>query len=210
MIYELRTHTIRPGSEQHVVDAGKRIKEIRGDSCGTLEGSWTPSTGQLNQINILWSYPDRNERQRLRKDLMKNERWTNGYLPMISEYVSRFELKILDPIAPFHPPATEGNIYLLRSFQTLPGQVWKWANMFREILPVREKYSKNVGAWISDANIPDEVYLMYAYPSIDAITQCARNMAADPEWNSFIEESSKILRNRHLTVLSPTPSSPMR
>ncbi len=210
MIYELRTHTIRPGNEQTVVDAGKQIKEIRGDSCGTLEGSWTPQTGHLNQINILWSYPDRNERQRLRDELAKNERWTNGYLPMIAEYVSCFEIKILEPIVPFHPPAGDGNIYTLRSFQTLPGQVWKWANMFREILPVREKYSKNVGAWVSDANNPDEAFLMYAYPSLDAFTECHRQMAADPDWNSFVEESSQILRHRHITILSPTPSSPMQ
>ncbi len=38
MIYELRTHTIRPGCEQSVADATKLHIEIFGDSCGRLEG----------------------------------------------------------------------------------------------------------------------------------------------------------------------------
>lgn len=210
MIHELRTHTIRPGGERIVTDATELVKEIRGDSCGKLEGCWTPDTGHLNQIKILWSYPDRNERQRLREELAKNERWTKEYLPMVTEQVSSFEIQVLEPVTPLHPPATEGNVYLLRSFQTLPGQVWNWIDMYREILPVREKYSKNVGAWVSDASNPDEAFVMYAYPSIDAMTSCHSDMSADQDWNRFLAESSKILRHRHLTVLSPTSSSPMR
>ena len=210
MIYELRTHTIRPGCEQSVADATKLLLEIRGDSCGKLEGCWTPQTGHLNQIKLLWSYPNRNARQLLREELSKNERWTNEYLPMITQYVSCFEIQILEPVVPFHPPATEGNVYTIRSFQTVPGQVWNWVNMFRDILPVREKYSKNVGGWVSDASNPDEAFLMYAYPSIDELIECNRNMLADPDWNDFVKESSKILQHRSLTVLSPTASSPMK
>lgn len=210
MIYELRTHTIRPGCEQFVADAAKLLIEIRGDSCGKLEGCWGPLTGHLNQINILWSYPDRNERQRLRNELAKNERWTNEYLPMIVKHVNRFEVRILEPIVPLNPPATEGNIYVLRSFRAFPGQIEMWANMFREILPVREKYSKNVGAWVTDGGNPDEACLMYAYQSIEEFTECHRKMSADPDWNRFVEKSSKFLQDRYLTLLSPTPKSPMQ
>ena len=211
MIYELRTHTIRPGSEQFVADAVQLLKEVRGDSCGKLEGCWTPATGHLNQINVLWSFPDRNERQRLRDKLLKNERWTNEYLPMlVPKHVSCFKIRILEPIVPFHPPATEGNIYALRTFRALPGQVQKWVKMFQDILPVRERYSKNVGAWVADGGNPDETCLMYSYPSIEALTECHRKLLADSAWNRFLEESSKLLHDRYLTVLLPTSNSPMK
>ncbi len=210
MIYEFRTHTIRPGCEGIVAEATELLMEIRGDSCGKLEGCWTPATGHLNQIHLLWSYPDRNERHRLRDELMKNERWMNEYLPMIAEHVNRFKIRILEPIAPLHPPASEGNIYVLRTFRAIPGQIQKWTEKFLEILPVREKYSKNVGAWVTDGGDPDEACLMYSYQSIQALTETHKKMSADPDWNRFVEESSKFLQDRHITVLSPTPASPMR
>lgn len=210
MIYELRTHTIRPGSEHLVADATKLLIEIRGDSCGKLEGCWTPRTGHLNQIKLLWSYPDRNERQRLREELSKNERWINEYLPLISQYVSCFEIQILEPVLPFNPPAVEENIYTLLSFQTLPGRVWEWIKLYQDILPVREKYSKNVGAWVSDASNPDEAFLMYAYPSLQALAECRSNMWNDPDWKNFVQVSSKLLQHRSITALSPTSNSPVK
>ena len=138
MIYELRTHTIRPGSERIVVDAANSLVEIRGDKFGKLEGYWTSATGHLNQVVLLWSYSDRNERQRLRDELAKDERWNDEFLPMVLDHISRYEIRLLETIAPFNPPATDGNIYTLRTFQTLAGQVGKWIKLFQGILPVRK------------------------------------------------------------------------
>ncbi len=210
MIYELRTHTIRPGSERIVVDAANSLVEIRGDKFGKLEGYWTSETGHLNQVVQLWSYPDRNERQRLRNELAKDERWNDEFLPMVLDHISRYEIRLLETIAPFNPPATDGNIYTLRTFQTLAGQVGKWIKLFQGILPVREKYSKNVGAWATDASLPDETCLMYSYPTIDAFTECHDQMVADPDWNRYVEESSQLLLNRYLTFLMPISVSPMK
>ena len=118
---------------------------------------------------------------------------------LVPKHVSCFKIRILEPIVPFHPPATEGNIYALRTFRALPGQVQKWVKMFQDILPVRERYSKNVGAWVADGGNPDETCLMYSYPSIEALTECHRKLLADSAWtvswknrqNSFMTATSR-------------------
>ena len=84
MIYELRTYTLKPGTTGDMVKAASTVSlEIRKDDYGKLEGYWWTDIGPLNQVMHLWSYPDLNERSRLRGELAQNPRWTGEYVPLI-------------------------------------------------------------------------------------------------------------------------------
>ena len=150
MIYELRTYTLRAGAGPTVAkNAGGVGRAIRGDDYGKLEGYWLTEIGPLNRVMHLWSYADLNERHRLRGELAKNERWTKEYVPLIREHLVRQDVRLLDPILPLKAPASEGNVYEYRNYRTAPGRVREWARHFQAIMPMREEYSKNVGAWIT-------------------------------------------------------------
>ena len=211
MIYELRTYTLRPGSGPTVAKhAGEVGRPIRGDDYGKLEGYWLTEIGPLNQVMHLWSYADLNERQRLRRELAKNERWVKEYVPTIRKHLVRQDIRLLDPILALKAPESEGNIYEYRNYRTAPGQVGAWAKHFQEIMPVREEYSKNVGAWITEAGQPMEVSHLWAYPSVDARTERRAQVAADPRWKEFLGKAGPLLEEMHSTILLPAAHSPLK
>src|SRR4029077_10623135 len=79
MIYELRTYTFQPGKQGEYLKLNAEVgRKVRGDQYGKFEGGWTTEFGVLNQYVHLWSYPDLNERERLRGELAKNETWGRG------------------------------------------------------------------------------------------------------------------------------------
>src|SRR6266446_851967 len=109
MIYELRTYTLQPGKQPEYLKLNAEVgRKIRGDKYGKFEGGWTTEFGTLNQYVHLWSYPDLNERERLRGELAKNEEWTRGYVPQIRPLLLAQENKILSAVTPFKPPADRG------------------------------------------------------------------------------------------------------
>ena len=210
MIHELRTITLRPGAVKAIADAAEVAIAVRGDDYGKLEGCWVTEIGPLNRVMYLWSYADRNERQRLRDELADHERWAAEYLPLVRDHILRHDIRILDPILPLEVPETEGNIYEYRHYRTAPGRVHAWAKLFQDIMPAREEYSKNVGTWVSDAGQPDEVSHLWAYPSVDARSECRARVAADPRWHAFLRQASSLLEEMHSTILLPLAHSPMK
>jgi hypothetical protein len=71
-------------------------------------------------------------------------------------------------------PASTGNIYELRNYRAKPGgAVYQWLDAFTAALPAREKYSKIVGLWQTEAGQPNEVCHIWAYPSLNARAELA-------------------------------------
>ena len=211
MIYELRTYTLRAGTGPTVAkNAGEVGHAIRGDDYGKLEGYWLTEIGPLNQVMHLWSYADLGERHRLRGELAKNERWATEYIPLIREHLVRQDIRLLDPVLPLKAPESEGNIYEYRNYRTAPGRVREWAKHFQDIMPVREEYSKNVGAWVTEAGQPNEVSHLWAYPSVDARTELRGRVAADPRWKEFLGKAGPLLEEMHSTILLPAAHSPLQ
>ena len=211
MIYELRTYTLRAGTGPAVAkNAGEVGRAIRGDDYGKLEGYWLTEIGPLNQVMHLWSYADLNERHRLRGELAKNERWAKEYIPLVRERLVRQDIRLLDPILPLKAPESEGNIYEYRNYRTSPGRVREWAKHFQDIMPMREEYSKNVGAWITEAGQPNEVSHLWAYPSVDARSERRAQVAADPRWKEFLGKAGPLLEEMHSAILLPAPHSPLK
>jgi hypothetical protein len=164
MIHELRTYTVTQGSlPQMIRNSGTISREIRGDNYGKLEGYWSTEIGPLNQVMHLWTYSDLNERARLRAELAKNERWIKEYLPLNTAILVRQDIRLLNPVVGPAAPAGKPNVYELRNYRAKPRAARQWAELIQKALPVREKYSKMVGLWITEAGQPTEVCHIWAY-----------------------------------------------
>jgi len=211
MIYELRTYTLRPGTQAMVAkNAGTVARGIRGDDYGKLEGYWLTEHGPLNQVMHLWSYESFDTRQRLRRELAANELWVKEYLPLILPHLVRQDIRLMEAVLALKAPANAGNVYEYRNYRTAPGKAREWARQFAEIMPVRERYSKNVGTWITDSGQPNEVSHLWAYPSLDERLETRARVAADPEWQGFLKSAGALLEEMHSTALLPAAHSPLK
>jgi len=212
MLYELRTYTLKPGAVGDMVKAASTVShDIRKNDFGKLEGYWFTEIGPLNQVLHLWSYGDFNERARLRGELAKNSRWTGEYLPLIRPLLMLQEVRLLNAIRPPVAPASTGNVYELRNYRAKPaGAAKQWLDAFTAALPAREKYSKIVGLWQTEAGQPNEVCHLWAYPDLNARAKARGDAMKDPVWQEFLGKGPAFLEQMHSTILLPAPHSPLK
>ena len=212
MIYELRTYTVKPGTLGDIVKAASTVsRDVRGDDYGKLEGYWFTEIGPLNQVMHMWSYESFDERARLRGELAKNPRWNNEYIPLIRPIVVRQDIRLLTAIRPPVAPATSGNIYELRNYRARAiGPVRQWIEAFTAVLPEREKYSKIVGLWQTEAGQPNEVCHIWAYPDLNARAKARGDAMKDPAWQEFLTKGPGFLEEMHSTIMLPAPHSPLK
>jgi hypothetical protein len=211
MIHELRTYTVRQGSLPEMINSSGTVsRAIRGDDYGKLEGYWSIEIGPLNRVVHLWSYADLNERARLRAELARNERWIKEYQPLNKEIMLRQDIRLLNPVIGPVAPAETPNVYELRNYRTKPGAVRQWVGLISKAMPAREKYSKIVGLWITEAGQPNEVCHIWAYRDLNHRAQVRAAANADPEWQAFLKESAPLLDEMHSTIMLPAPHSPLK
>jgi hypothetical protein len=211
MIYELRTYTIQPGKQGEYLRLNAEVgRKIRGDDYGTLVGSWTTEFGTLNQYVHLWRYPSLDERDRLRKELAKNQAWATDYVAHIRPLLVAQQNKFLAEVLPLKPPPAGRHVYELRTYRAHVGKVGEWLTLFKGIMSVREKYSKNVGVWQTEGGPLNEAVHLWAYRDLNHRAEVRANALTDPEWQTFVARSAPLLAEMQSVVLVPTPSSPMR
>ena len=211
MIYELRTYTLKQGSVPDVVKAASTVsRSIRGDEYGKLEGYWTTEIGPLNQVLHLWRYRDLNERSRLRSELAKNASWNSEYVPLIRPNLVRQDIRLLNAVREPTAPAQKPNVYELRCYRARPGGAKQWLDLFTRALPAREKYSKIVGLWATEAGQPNEVCHIWAYADLNARTAARAAVAKDQAWQEFLKSSTGLLEEMHSTIMLPSPHSPLQ
>jgi NIPSNAP protein len=211
MIYELRTYTVKQGTAPEMAKtAGTVGRDIRGDNYGKLEGYWVSEIGHLNQLMHLWSYSDLNERARLRGELGKNKRWTSEYIPLTRQNLIRQEVRLLNAVVAPKAPATTPNVYELRAYRCKPGMSRPWADLIAGVLPVREKYSKIVGLWVTEAGQPNEAVHIWAYPDLNARAAARAGAMKDPGWQEFLGKSAPYLEELNSTIMMPAAHSPLK
>ena len=211
MIYELRTYTVKQGTLAEVAKhAGTVGRDIRGDNYGKLEGYWMSEIGQLNQVMHLWSYADLNERAHLRAELGKNARWASEYVPVTRPNLIRQEVRLLNAVVGPVAPASPGNVYELRAYRTRPGASRQWADLMVGGLKVREKYSKIVGLWITEAGQPNEVCHIWAYADLNARAAVRAAVSKDPGWQELLGKGAPLLEEMHSTIMLPAAHSPLK
>jgi hypothetical protein len=211
MIHELRTYTLKAGTQAAYLKlSGELGRKIRGDRYGKLEGYWYTEFGTINQLVHLWSFADLNERDRLRAALAKDEAWNKEYIPQIRPMMLAQENKILQPAVPLQPPADTGNVYELRWYRTHVGQAAEWIEIFKGILPTREKFMRRVGVWQTQIGQLNEVVHMWVFRDLKERAEARARLAENAEWQAFLGKSAPMLAHMQAIVLLPTAFSPMR
>jgi hypothetical protein len=211
MIFELRTYTLKHGSLSEVVKAASTVsRDIRKDDYGKLEGYWQTEIGPLNQVLHLWSYQSLNERAQLRAELNKNPRWSAEYVPLIRPNLIRQDIRLLNAVRGPAAPTRTPNVYEFRNYRAKPGGVPQWLKLFTGALEVREKYSKIVGLWTTEAPQVNEVCHIWAYPDLNARAAVRAEVAKDPGWQEFVKRTTDLLEEMHSTVMLPAPHSPLK
>lgn len=211
MVFELRTYTFHQGKLPAYLDLAANVgRPVRGNDYGLCHGYWTAEFGQLNQVWHLWSYSSLDERARMRDALAQNKRWTSEYVPNVRPLLMRQDIRFLNPVKPISPPTTECGVYELRIYRTQPGAAGPWSQMFHDIMPVREKYSRNVGIWTSEAPQPNEVVHMWNYPDLNTRMSTRAAVSKDPDWQAFVAKGAGSIIEMQSTLLLPTVFSPMK
>ncbi|MBX9589202.1 MAG: NIPSNAP family protein [Hyphomonadaceae bacterium] len=211
MIYELRTYTVRQGTLPEVVKAASTVsRDIRKDDFGKLEGYWHSDIGPLNQVMHMWSYADLNERARLRAELARNPRWNSEYISLIRPHVMRQDIRLLTSVVGPAAPERTPNVYELRNYRTKTGAVRQWADHLVKALPVRERYSKIVGLWITEAPQPSEVCHVWAYTDLNHRAQVRAEATKDSAWAQFLKETAPLIEEMHSTIMIPAVHSPLK
>src|SRR5258708_35982036 len=160
MIVEMRTYTLKPGSQATVVERfGKALPNRT--KVSPLAAFWTTDVGPLNQIIHVWCYEDTATRDKTGAASTKLEGWP----PDIHEFVVDQETKIMIP-APFSPPLeprTLGGIYEIRTYvykpRSMPHVLESWSAAIGE----RTKLSPLVGAFYSEGGVVTRNVHSWAY-----------------------------------------------
>lgn len=211
MIYEFRTYTTAPGKAPELAKLSGEIgRPIRGDNYGKLEGYWLTEIGPLNQVMHLWSYADLNTRAELRAKLGQNADWRSKYLTVAGPLILRQDVRLLSALKPLTPPTGKGHVYEYRAYRCKVGKTKPWSDLFVAAMPVRERYSKNVGIWMTEAGQPNEVSHLWAYDSLNHRGEVRAATAKDPEWQAFVKNGPDMIEEMHSTILVPSASSPMQ
>ena len=213
MIYELRTYTLKAGTQPEYLRLNKEVgREVRGDRFGTLVGGWTTEMGGLNQYVHLWSYPSPDERDRLRAALAKDSRWTTEYVPKIRPMMVAQEnmLLTLDGDVGVRPVEGTGHVYEMRTYRAFPGQLVTWAKAMKGALPAREQYSKIVGLWNVEVGPLNTAMHIWVYDDLKQRAEARAAALQDPAWKAFVPVGSACLAEMKSTILIPTEVSPLR
>jgi len=213
MIHELRVYTLRPGTQATYLQLSRDVgRPIRGDEYGTLLGAWMTEIGTLNQYVHLWSYADPNERERLRRALAQNERWSNEYVPQIRPLMLAQENAILNPVGfvPFTPPGEGRHVYELRSYRMHPGGLAEWSAVAPAGLEARVKYSRPVGMWTSEVGVLNRLIHLWAYDDLNHRADVRARGAQDPDWQAYLGKTTHLFAEQQSAILNPTETSPLR
>jgi len=211
MIHELRTYTFFPGKLPAYLKVAAEIgRPVRGNDYGTNHGYWTTEFGPLNQVWHLWSYASMEERARLRGELAKNARWTGEYVPVIRPLIERQDIRFIKPLKPLGTPAKEGGIYELRIYRQNTGKTGPMGEIYSKIMPVREKYSRNIGLWTGEAPQPNELLHMWNYESFEARKEQRAALFHDQEWLDCLKPMDGWNAEMTSLLLLPTSYSPMK
>jgi hypothetical protein len=110
----------------------------------------------------------------------------------------------------FTAPAEGGNFYEFRNYRVKPGTAGQWMEKFVAVMPTREKYSKNLCAWVSQSPDPNEVCHLWAYKDTNERKAARDGVAGEAAWQEFAAFGATLLEEMHSTMMWPANFSPLQ
>ena len=206
MIVEMRTYTLKPGSQATVIERFGKALPVR-QKLSPLAAFWSTDVGPLNQIIHVWCYADSAERDKIRAASTKLEGWP----PDIHEFVVDQETKIMIP-APFSPPLeprTLGGIYEIRTYiykpRSMPHVIESWSAAIGE----RTKLSPLVGAFYSEVGVLNQYVHIWAYKDAGERQRIRAEAVAKGIWPPKSKVADILVKQQNALCI-PAPFSPLK
>lgn len=192
-LYELCTYTAAPGRMEDLTRAYAEWRASAAAAGRSLTGAWTCEFGDLNRLLTLCALA------------------SPGSPPANLEAAGQvaYERRLLELVRPLQLEGPAA-VVEFRTYSVRSGQRRAYLDLMLPALPIRERYSRNIGVWAPLSGDLDQVVHLWGYADLGARMQ-ARNAAfADPDWGRYIATVYPLLARMNSQVLVPTAFSPLR
>jgi hypothetical protein len=145
-------------------------------------GAWESLVGQLNRLFIL-------------QEVAAVELNAGALSQRTDLQPVRRQAQWLDAVKPLNLPPETGGVYELRIYDLIAGGLARYVPLLLDVLPAREKYSKNVGIWRSLSGNSDQLIHMWFYEDANQRATLRPAIGADPAWQRFVPQILPLIRS---------------
>jgi hypothetical protein len=207
MIYELRTYTLRTGAVAEFEERFAKRKPLR-EKHSKLGGMWHTEFGPLNQVVHVWPYETLQQRMAVRDAMAKDAELSA--IPGGRDLIVSQEADIMIP-APFMQPLEsrnfgKGNVYEMRTYTYLPGEIAKVMEAWAKAVPGREKLSPLVGCWSSELGGLNKFVHLWVYKDLNERSRIREESRKGGQWPPQAGVRPQRQENK---VLIPAAFSPL-
>lgn len=164
---------------------GRRLAGRASDIDGFL-GVFTSASGVLNQVILLQEGEISCEPPSVPDDIVIHDR----------------QVQAFRTYRPYR--ADDGQpLYDLRCYDVAFGKGALYADLMRDIMPVREKHSLNHGLWLSTTGRSDQILHLWGYQSFEHREEIRKRVFADADWLPFGQKILPMLVGMKSTFVAP-------
>jgi hypothetical protein len=210
MIFELSTDTAIPGHAVKIVDLVRDVRVPLSGQRGSVQGVWTSEFGPVNQVVQMWAFADLKDWSEAQDACAADPRYQREYVEPLRAHVNSQERRLLRAQKPFRLDIAPGHFYELRMYSLVPGGIPRFVQPMLEILPLREKYSINMGVWAPLTGDLNQLVHMWAYKDLAHRSAVRGGIAKEPAWQAYLEVIFPLITAMQCTIMMPAAFSPVR
>ena len=206
MIHEMSIQTGRPGQLATMASlfATQTLALRRKLQPGRCLGAWTSEFGELNNLYSLWEFADAGQQQEASSVLSADAAW-QAHAQVLGPMLAGATTMLLKPYRKMTRPGNDSKLYDFRQYDINPFHAETYARLLAEVLPVREKYSRNFGIWTPAVGSIHQVVHLWPYQDLDERNTARAGIAAEPAWKDFFAQVFPLLRAQRSSLLRPVP-----
>jgi hypothetical protein len=208
MIYEVRTYTLRTGAVAEFEERFAKRKPLR-EKHSKLGAFWHTEFGPLNQVIHAWPYNDLAHRTAVRDAMAKDAELSA--IPGGRDLIVAQEADVVIP-APFMQPLETrdfgtGNVYEMRIYSYLPGEIPKVLEAWGKAVPGREKLSPLAFCGSTELGGLNKFIHTWVYKDLNERTRIREESRKGGQWPPQAGVRPHKQENK---VLIPAAFSPIR
>jgi hypothetical protein len=208
MIYEVRTYTLRTGAVAEFEERFAKRKPLR-EKHSKLGAFWHTEFGPLNQVVHAWPYENLQHRTAVRDAMAKDA--DLSAIPGGRDLIVAQEADIVIP-APFMQPLETrdfgtGNVYEMRMYSYLPGEIPKVLEAWGKAVPGREKLSPLAFCGSTELGGLNKFIHVWVYKDLNERTRIREESRKGGQWPPQAGVRPHRQENK---VLIPAAFSPIR